>query len=425
MVDQKTRDKILQVKDLYTLPQTLVEVLRVTDSPQTSAQDLSRIILRDGPITARVLRMANSAFYGRAGSVNTVHQAIVLLGFRSIKSLVLSTALFDVFGNKDTGCAYDLTGFWQHSLETAGIAQLLAGRIGYQPQEEAFVAGLLHDLGLLIMSRAFGDEYRQVVSAASSVEDWCASERERFGIDHPEAAAILFAEWGLPEQLVQAVGQHHDPPLGAQGPNLDRLALLVSLADRVGHLGVEPHGPVSRLQIELKHRIVGVLGLRPADLSMVDRWVSENFSAIAVHLDIQVGSPVEILTHANQRLYELYQETERALLESPGGDRDKLAKEIIDAVCGTFSHHINNATTTIMGNAELVELAVRRGLLSDPDARLVEAMKLIENAVFTISAVLTEMKLLNRLDVVSYHDRAQILNIEERVKRRSKDPRPF
>ena len=82
MTDESVRNKILNVKDLYSLPQTLVEVLRVTDDPQTSAYDLSRIILRDAPITTRLLRMANSAIYGRSGNVNTVHQAVMLLGFR-------------------------------------------------------------------------------------------------------------------------------------------------------------------------------------------------------------------------------------------------------------------------------------------------------------------------------------------------------
>ncbi|HUU44201.1 MAG TPA: HDOD domain-containing protein, partial [Acidobacteriota bacterium] len=86
MTDQALRDKIRSIKDLYSLPQTLVEVLRVTESPQTSAYDLSRIVLRDAPITARLLRMANSAMYGRAGTVKTVHEAVVMLGFRSVKS---------------------------------------------------------------------------------------------------------------------------------------------------------------------------------------------------------------------------------------------------------------------------------------------------------------------------------------------------
>jgi putative nucleotidyltransferase with HDIG domain len=424
MSDSALRDKILSIKELFTLPQTLMEVLRVTDSPQTSAYDLSRIILRDAPITARLLRMANSVMYGQQGRVNTVHQAVVLLGFRAVKSLVLSTAVYDVFAGEKDNAPFDFNRFWQHSLESAGIAQLLAGRIGYQPQEEAFVAGLLHDTGLLLMGRACPDAYRAFLSQADPAKEWCEAERDCFGIDHPEAGASLFSNWGLPEQLINAVARHHESPLRVNGPDADRLTLLVALADRVAHHGIWPRAALTRGAVEDKHRIVSALGLRPLDLSLVDRWVSENLSAIASHLDIEVGSPAEILTRANQRLYELYQETEALLLESAGTSREELAKEILEAVCATFSHYINNASTSIMGHAELVQMAIRRGVLADPDGRLTESMRMVESAVVNITAVLAEMKQLTRFDVVSYHDRAQILNIEDKVKRRIDVLRP-
>ncbi|MEW5701205.1 MAG: HDOD domain-containing protein [Candidatus Zixiibacteriota bacterium] len=418
------RSKILGVRELYTLPQTLVEVLRVTDSPQTSAHDLSRIILRDAPITARLLRMANSVMYGQQGRVNTVHQAVVLLGFRAVKSLVLSTAVYDLFADRNENPPFDFNQFWQYSLETAGISQLLAGRIGYQPQEEAFVAGLLHDIGLLVMARACPEEYRQFLAGADAAKGWCEAEGEFFGIDHAEAGAALFRDWGLPQPLIDAVARHHEYPLQVSGPNADRLTLLVALSDRVAHQGIWPRATLTRAMVEEKHRIVSTLGLRPLDLSLVDRWVSENLTAIASHLDIEVGSPTEILARANQRLYELHQETEALLLESAGTSRDELTSEILEAVCATFSHYINNASTSIMGHAELVQMAIARGVLADPDGRLADSMRMVEDAVVSISAVLTEMKQLTRFDVVSYHDRAQILNIEDKVKRRVETLRP-
>ena len=102
----------------------------------------------------------------------------------------------------------------------------------------------------------------------------------------------------------------------------------------------------------------------------------------------------------------------------PGDPPEKATRAILDAICATFSHYLNNATTTILGHAELVQMAVQRGLVSDPDGRLVESMRRVESAVINISAVLTEMKQLTHFDIVSYHDRARILNIEEGVRRR-------
>jgi len=415
---QSARDKILGIKDLYTLPQTLIEVLRITESPDASAHDLSRIILCDAPITARLLRMANSVIYGRSGKVNTVQQAVVILGFRAVKSVVLSTSVYDVFGKEVGGNALDLTEFWRHSIETAATAQLFAAKIGYQPQEEAFVAGLLHDIGLMLMARAFGSGYADLVAHAPVSDDWPDAERESFGIDHTEAGTIFFTAWKLPQRLIDVISHHHDILVGPSGPTAEKLTLLVSLADRIGHHGVEKQTVLTRGRIEEKHNILAALGLGPVDLKNIDAWVAENLTAIAGHLDIQIGSPLEILSHANRRLHELFLEMESLLINTPSDKKEDLARELLDAVCATFSHHINNATTTILGHSQLMEIAVQKGKIIDPDGRLSVSMGTIQNAVAVISAVLNELKSTTCFEIVPYHDRAKILNIDDRVKQR-------
>jgi putative nucleotidyltransferase with HDIG domain len=417
-MDQSARDKILAITDLCTLPQTLVEVLRVTESANASAHDLSRIILRDAPITARLLHMANSALYGRSGKVNTVQQAVVLLGFRAVKSVVLSTSVYDVVGRDAVGSAFDLTEFWRHSLETAATAQLFAAKIGYQPQEEAFVAGLLHDIGLMLMARAFGPAYAGLIARPMAAADWTDAERETFGIDHTQAGTLLFSSWNLPPQIVEVVAHHHDILVGSTGPAFEKLTLLVSLADRIGRHGVEQQSALTRGRVEEKHKVLAALGMGPMDLKNVDAWVADNLTSIAGHLDIEIGAPLEILSHANQRLHELYLEMEHLLINAPTGKKEELARELLDAICATFSHHINNATTTILGHSQLMELAVQKGKISDPDGRLVESMGTIQNAVAVISAVLNELKNTTCVDIVPYHDRANILNIDDRVKQR-------
>jgi putative nucleotidyltransferase with HDIG domain len=418
MATNEARAKILSVSELYTLPQTLVEVLRIAESPQSSAHDLSQIILRDAPVTARLLRMANSAMYGRSGQVKTVHQAVVLLGFRSVKSVVLSTAVYDVFNTDDAHAPVDLQQFWLHSLECATTAQLLAAKIHHQPQEEAFVAGLLHDLGILLMGRAFGDDYRDFLRADPPKEGWTQGEQDRFGIDHTEAGALVFSEWSMPENLIEVVARHHDALTCGDQDELDTLTLLVGLADRISHHSIEPSPALSAGQIAAKHKVVEKLGLNAVDLSSVDSWVTENLTAVAAHLEIEIGSPSEIVMQANQRLYELYTETEQLVLSTAKDQKETMARELLDAICATFSHHINNASTTIMGHSELVELAINRGKVPDADGTISSSMKSIQDAVAVISAVLAELKSLAYYDVVPYHDRAQILNIDDKVKNR-------
>lgn len=412
------RDKILAITDLCTLPQTLVEVLRVTESPDATAHDLSRIILRDAPITARLLRMANSAIYGRSGKVNTVQQAVVLLGFRAVKSVVLSTSVYDVVNKGATGTTFDLTTFWRHSLETAATAQLFAAKIGYQPQEEAFVAGLLHDIGLMLMARAFGPAYGSFITHFPNGSDWVDGEREAFGVDHTEAGNLLFTSWHLPERLIEVVTHHHDLLIGPSGPTVDKLTLLTAVADRIGHHGMEQRSALTRARIEEKHKAIAALGLGPVDLKSVDSWVAENLTSIAGHLDIKIGEPLEILAHANQRLHELFLEMESLLISTPSGKKEELVRELLDAICATFSHHINNATTTILGHSQLMELAVQKGKVMDPEKRLADSMRTIQNAVAVISAVLNELKSTSFVEIVPYHDRANILNIDDRVKQR-------
>ena len=139
---------------------------------------------------------------------------------------------------------------------------------------------------------------------------------------------------------------------------------------------------------------------------------------MAKHLEIEIGSPSEIITKANQRLHELYLEMERLVLSTASTKKEEMARELLDAICATFSHHINNACTTVMGHSELVELAVSRGNVPDADGTVTTSMKSIQDAVAVISAVLAELKSLAYYDLVSYHDRAKILNIDEQVKMR-------
>lgn len=418
MTSDDIRSKILSVSELYTLPQTLVEVLRVADAPETSAYDLSRIILRDAPVTARLLKMANSAMYGRSGKINTVHQAVVLLGFRSVKSVVLSTAVYDVFGKGDKSLGIDLGQFWLHSLECATTSQLFAAKVSHQPQEEAFVAGLLHDIGILVMARVFGSEYGKFIDEQGASNEWMDAEVDRFGVDHATAGGILLRHWSFPETLTEVVEKHHRAFDADMANQISTLTQIVALADRIAHHSIEPQGTITTDTITDKRRAMKTLGLNSVDLASVDAWVSGNLASVAAHLDIEIGPPSEIIARANKRLYELYLEMEALVISATKDQKEEIARELLDAICATFSHHINNASTTIMGHAELVELGVSRGRIPDPDGNLSNSMKSIQDAVAVISAVLAELKSLAYFDVVPYHDRAKILNIDDRLKER-------
>jgi signal transduction histidine kinase len=333
--------------------------------------------------------------------------------------MLLATCVREAFQRPEPPQVLDLTHFWRHSVETALVAQILAERAGCQPPQEAFAAGLFHDVGLLLMGHVFGESYRTFLRSELPGEDWVPHENDRFGIDHAEAGSWWCQTQGVPESICVAVRRHHDRGLARRGaPAEDRLTFVTALADRVSNLGCEPRVGLTRRRVESKNRILIGLGLHPIDLTFAVRSAIESLHEMGGLLRMNVGGEVDILTYANRRLHEAHAELELLLLEAPVASRDELIHDVLDAICATFSHYINNATTTIMGHSELVEIAVRRGTLDDPDGRLVDSMRMIENAVINITAVLTEMKLLGKFDVVPYHDRAQILNIDENVKKR-------
>ncbi len=412
------RDKILRLNQVYCLPDLAVRCLNLSDGPVVS-REFAQILAGKPEQATAVLRLCNAPLRDSSAPLRNITEAVERLGLPAVRALVLSVTLREAFCRPEVEHFVDLTIFWRHSVETAFTAHMLGERSGCQPPLEAFAAGLYHDVGLLLMGHVFGESYRAFHKSDLPTQDWVSHENDRFGIDHAEAGGWWCQTQGLPGSICDAVRRHHDRGLATRGvaPE-DRLVLVTALADRVSNLGCEPRIPLTRRRVESKGRILTALGLHPIDLTFSCRNAIESLHELGEILKLNVGEEIDILGHANQRLRDVYAELEQLLLESPIASREELIHHVLDAICATFSHYINNATTTIMGHSELVEMAVRRGTLEDPDGRLVDSMRMIENAVLNISAVLTEMKLLGKFEVVPYHDRAQILNIDEKVKKR-------
>lgn len=414
----EVRDKILRLNQLYCLPDTAAQCLRLADG-STSSREFATLLSQLTDDSSAILRLCNAPSREMSTPLRNIPEAIERLGIPAVRAALLAVTLRDAYQRPEPGQVVDMTQFWRHSVETALTAQMLAERSGCQPPQEAFTAGLYHDVGLLLMAHVFGESYRVFLHSDFPTQDWVPHENDRFGIDHAEAGSWWCQTQGMPGHICEAVRRHHDRGLARRGVTPEeRLTLVTALADRMSNLGCEPRIALTRRHVESQSRILNAIGLHPVDLTFASRSAIESLHEMGAVLRLQVGSEIDILGHANQRLREVYSELEQIVLESPVASREEIIHHVLDATCATFSHYINNATTTIMGHSELVEMAVRKGTLEDPDGRLVGSMRMIENAVINISAVLTEMKLLGKFEVVPYHDRAQILNIDEKVKKR-------
>lgn len=205
----------LQVKldNLPPLPVLATEILNSFNDPEMDVDTLARHITNDQVLAARALRIANSPFYGLSGKVSGVSDAIVILGFRAVRSLVLSAAMVDSV-NRISGGQNNPRIFWRHSIATALFARGLARNIGESP-DSAFTAGLLHDMGRIVLEACFPEAYRQVYLWLE-INDQPLRDAEMavLNIDHTQAGELLARKWGLPEAIADAIGRHHTPDAG-------------------------------------------------------------------------------------------------------------------------------------------------------------------------------------------------------------------
>lgn len=241
--------RVLSRGDLPTLPEIMQRVMDAVESEHASAQDLSHIIESDPAITSRVLRLANSAFYGQSQGVDSVRRAIVVLGFDTVRHLALTTAVLKTCG-KTRQEVLDPYDFWLHSYGAAKAAHLLAlqsGRKNIAPL--CFTGGLLHDLGKFALALALGQEYQQQVSFAMRHGLRLSDvERHKFGANHAEVGAALLERWGLSPTL-QAVLLHQYAPEGYAGPARQEVAL-VSLSSEISRAtGFGQAGDVGPLRL--------------------------------------------------------------------------------------------------------------------------------------------------------------------------------
>lgn len=220
---QRLRADIIGHDTVPSAPAVLLEILSLLEGEDGELHRLSAAIERDAGLTARILRTANSSFFGQARTVGSVERATLVLGMAMVRSIAVSVAVFEAMGDRLSTVAVDL--LWRHSLATGMAARVLAVRTGLGDRDEAFTAGLLHDSGRMLLARRFPDFYRGL--PANDAVPLDVAERSALGVDHATAGGWLFDAWQLPPAIVAAVAQHHAaaPPAG--------LPMLVATANAV------------------------------------------------------------------------------------------------------------------------------------------------------------------------------------------------
>jgi len=203
---------IAKVEDLPTLPRTVLRITEMVNDPRASARDLARIITDDQVLTARLLKLVNSSFYGFPQRVSTVTGAIVLIGFDAIRNLLLTTSVFDLFPSRTSRDRRHQESLWDHSLGCAIGAKAIGEVLRYEKLEELFVAGLLHDIGKIVAMTLLPEAFARITRRALQDRLMISTaEAEILGCTHADIGRLLAQRWNLPAKLMSLIEHHHDP----------------------------------------------------------------------------------------------------------------------------------------------------------------------------------------------------------------------
>ncbi len=229
MVKLAFTDKVRQnLKKLPSLPFVVQKVIETLNSPKSSISSVAEVISKDQYLTSVMLKIANSAYYGYPRRIETVKQAIIIMGFKSVSDILLTISVLDIF-NKSKIPGFNIVSFWEHAIGTAVAAKIIGKRVGYVPAEELFTPGLLHDLGKAVMSSFFMEDYRKVIKDAVDGKKWIGkAESDILETTHATIGKIVAESWNLPEKIVAAIWKHHRP---MQEKKYTRLVSIVHVAD--------------------------------------------------------------------------------------------------------------------------------------------------------------------------------------------------
>jgi len=226
------RIAIQGIDQLPTISAIFQQLIELLGSEQSTAKQLSDLISKDQSITLAILKLVNSAFYGHMREITSLDQAIVMLGLNTVKSIALGTSLFKGAKKRKDRYPLDKNALWMHSLGSATASKIIAKRVGYEDIEEAFAAGLLHDVGILIFDVFFHKKYQEVLKHTRENNLYITdAEQSVLGIKHDEVGKILLLKWKLPLAIVNASAGHHDLSKASEG--YQQLAGIVKISDDI------------------------------------------------------------------------------------------------------------------------------------------------------------------------------------------------
>jgi putative nucleotidyltransferase with HDIG domain len=234
-----------RIRDIPSLPVVVDRILAIMSLPNTPASEIAKLISFDPGLTSKVLRMVNSAAYGFQRQISSIQHSIMILGFNTVRGLVLSASIFKLFEGHTHPGGLNHQQFWQHSLGTAVAARIMANSLRIPDADDVFSAAMLHDIGKVVLDVYFKDDYQEVLVEARRRQilphgaAFLALEEGMMGVTHTSIGSFLAIKWKLPVTITEVI-QHHHAPQNAE--NCRALVYLVALANELAVLQQEKMG---------------------------------------------------------------------------------------------------------------------------------------------------------------------------------------
>lgn len=239
------RTLLAEVDELPSIPETLIRILKVLDDPASGPADLTRVVRMDAPVMAKVLRLANSPYYSSRADLADINRCVAVLGYRTVRqvAICITVASSLMSAMENAGGQMDYRELWRHSVVTGAVSRHLARLVGYPDPEEAFTAGLLHDLGKFVLEVYAPQVYGKLIADRHARGLTLPQiEQATFGFDHAALGAAFAESWRFPPLLVHAFGEHHQPVLGRATTREAKVTAVVALADYLANTIDPPRG---------------------------------------------------------------------------------------------------------------------------------------------------------------------------------------
>jgi len=292
-VDIQTRDQavnsaIREISHIATLPEITLKIIQLVESPTSTAQDLHKVINNDPALCSRILKVVNSAFYGLPGQIGSINRAIVLLGLNAVKNIAIAASLTKLFRGGALTPNFAAKDLWEHSIAVGTASKMIADSLKLAFADEAFLAGLIHDIGIVVEIQYDRHKLIEAVTRTNPGEDGVPSrslletEEEVFGANHQDFGSGLCVKWKFPKSFANVTGHHHRPmELPGDGRSM---ACIVAIADHIA-MGVKKPFRLDLMTSEIPVAYMDQIRLNQNTAEDIKNRLAEQLDAVSQMLN--------------------------------------------------------------------------------------------------------------------------------------------